>query len=174
MANALQKAGINISPDGGKAMAEARVIKTRDEVELIRTACSIVEAGFQRAREVIRPGATEQQVWAEIAKTCYGLGAEALDGGLVDSGPQTFPRASVITDRIMRPGDIMLIDNYNLSYFGYRTCYYRDFVIGKPTNAQKEAWEKAREYTWDSIRLLKDGVSTRELVENWPKANGVR
>jgi len=168
--NALKEVGINISQDGGKALAEARTTRTRDEIELTRIACSIVEAGFQRAREVIRPGVTEQQVWAEIVKVCWELGADGVQGGLVDSGPHTWPRANVITDRIMRYGDIVLIDIYDLSYYGYKTCYYRDFVIGKPTSAQKEAWEKARELTWDSIRKVKPGVTTRELVEGWPEA----
>jgi len=168
--NVLQQAGINVSPDGAMALTEARTCKTQDEIELIRISASIVERGFQRAREVIKPGVTEQEVWAEIAKACWEAGPDGMDGGLVDSGPHTWPRANVITDRIMRYGDIILIDIYNLSYFGYRTCYYRDFVIGPPTNAQKEAWEKAKELTWDSIRKIKPGVSTKDICEGWPEA----
>ncbi len=170
LVNALKEAKINVSLDGLRAMNDARTCKTKDEIELTRIACSIVEAGFQRAKELIKPGMTEQQLWAEIAKVCWELGADGVQGGLVDSGPHTWPRANVITDRIMRYGDILLIDIYDLSYFGYKTCYYRDFVIGKATSAQKEAWEKAKELTWDSIKKVKPGATTRDLAKGWPAA----
>lgn len=168
--DALKKEGIKISTDGGNAMREARATKTKDEIELLRMGCSVVEACFERAREVIKPGVTEQQVWAEISKKAFELGAEALTGGHVSSGPHSFPIANTFSDRIIRPGDIVLIDVYDLSYHGYRTCYYRNFSCGKPTEAQREAWEKARDLTWEAIKLLKPGVTTKELVEKWPKA----
>ena len=169
--DALKEAGVkHVSIDGGAALNEARTIKTRDEVELLRMGCVIVEGCFQRAREVIRPGITEQQIWAEISKTAFDLGAEALLGGHVSSGPHSFPIANTISSRILRPGDIVLIDVYDLSFHGYRTCYYRNFSVGTPTKAQKDAWIRARDWTWEAIDLLKPGCSTRELVEKWPKA----
>ena len=166
----LKAAGLDVTTDGGSALRLARAIKTKDEIELMRQSCDIVEACFQRVLEVLRPGLTEKQVYGEIAKRAWECGAEGLDGGHVSSGPHSYPIAASMSDRIIRPGDIVLIDIYELSFHGYRTCYYRNFSIGKPTQAQREAWYKARDLTWAAIKLLKPGVSTKELVEQWPKA----
>lgn len=167
---ALRNEGLNVISEGGAAMRAARAIKTRDEIDLMRISCAIVEGCFEVAKEVIRPGITEKQVWAAISKQAYECGAEMISGGHVSSGPHSYPIAGTISDRIIRPGDIILIDVYNLSYHGYKTCYYRNFCCGKPSQAQKDAWAKARDLTWEAIELLKPGVSTREIVEKWPRA----
>ena len=167
---ALKSAGLDVTTDGGSVLRLARAVKTKDEIELLRQSCAIVEACFQRVVQVLRPGITERQLYGEIAKRAWECGAEGLDGGHVSSGPHSYPIAASMSDRIIRPGDIVLIDVYDLSYHGYRTCYYRNFSIGKPTQAQKDAWNKARDLTWSVIRLLKPGVSTKELVKKWPKA----
>ncbi|WP_343161015.1 M24 family metallopeptidase, partial [Halogeometricum sp. CBA1124] len=40
------------------------------------------------------------------------------------------------TDRLIRPGDLVYADFYNIGYLGYRSCYYRTFSVGEPTDAQ--------------------------------------
>ncbi len=166
----LQDEGINISLDGQKALLEARTTKTRDEIELLRTACAIVEAGFQRIKEVIKPGITERQVYAEVVKSCLEAGAERVHGGMVCSGPHSWPVTCTNTDRIIRPGDIILVDLYDIEYFGMHTCYYRSFSCGKPTKTQNEAWTKARDLLYDALKIMKAGVTTKEVAELWPKA----
>ncbi len=168
--DALKKAGVKVSTDGFSAMAEARVQRTRDEIELTRTSCSIVEGCFETARHLIRPGMTEQKLWSEIVKTGYELGAEGMYGGLVCSGPHSWPNANVITDRIIRYGDLILIDVYNVSYYGYKTCYYRTFSCGPASQQAKDKWAEVRAQTWDSIEILKPGITTRDIVEKWPDA----
>ena len=129
-----------------------------------------MEACFHTVLKKLRPGITEKQIYGEIARTAWSCGAEALDGGHVSSGPHSYPIAASMSDRIIRPGDIVLIDIFNLSFHGYKTCYYRNFSIGKPTQAQRDAWAKARDLTWAAIKRVKAGVTTKELVELWPKA----
>ena len=167
---ALKAVGINVTTDGGPALRGARSIKTKDERELMRQACAVVEACFHTVLQKLRPGMTEKQIYGEIARTAWYSGAEGLDGGHVSSGPHSYPIAASMSDRLIRPGDIVLIDIFNLSFQGYRTCYYRNFSVGKPTEAQQDAWKRAVETTWDAIRQLKPGVSTKDLVRSWPKA----
>lgn len=100
----------------------------------------------------------------------FELGAEAVYGGLVCSGPHTWPNANLITDRIIRYGDIVYIDIYDLVYHGYRTCYYRTFCCGKPTQKQREAWARVRDWLWDAIKIIRAGITTKDIVEKWPRA----
>jgi len=57
---ALEGAGLKVSSEGAKSMLDARKIKTKDKVELLRVAHSIVEACFAEAKRTIRPGVTEK------------------------------------------------------------------------------------------------------------------
>src|SRR5690348_3819559 len=52
---ALQAEGINIV-DGQQLMQQARVIKTRDEVTLLNTACMMVDAAYEELYRAMRPG----------------------------------------------------------------------------------------------------------------------
>ncbi|MGH9051980.1 MAG: M24 family metallopeptidase, partial [Acidimicrobiia bacterium] len=53
---------------------------------------------------------------------------------------------------------------------GYRTCYYRTFVVGRATQAQRDAYKQAREWMEAAVALVKPGVSTDEIARVWPKA----
>ncbi|TMJ07197.1 MAG: aminopeptidase P family protein, partial [Bacillati bacterium ANGP1] len=56
------------------------------------------------------------------------------------------------------------------SFMGYRTCYYRTFVVGSASPAQVDAYTRCREYLDTAIGLIKPGVSTADVVKVWPKA----
>jgi Xaa-Pro aminopeptidase len=136
----------------------------------MRQSCAVIEACFQTVVELLRPGITEKQLYGEIARTAWRSGADGLDGGHASSGPNSYPIASSCSERIIRPGDIVLVDVAEVSFHGYHTCYYRNFSVGEPTKAQKQAWYKARDLTWAAIEKLKPGVSTRDIVKEWPNA----
>ena len=68
-----------------------------------------------------------------------------------------------------RPGDQAFFDVIQ-SYMGYRTCYYRTLNVGSYTPAQKEAYQKAREWIDNAIELVKPGLTTDKIAEVWPRA----
>jgi Xaa-Pro dipeptidase len=53
---------------------------------------------------------------------------------------------------------------------GYRTCYYRTFNVGRATDAQRDAYKKAREWLDNAMARIKPGVSTAHICEAFPKA----
>ncbi len=164
----LEEENINTSIIGSNAMIEARSIKTRDEVECLRIAASVVEACFAKICKALKPGITENDMISIIYETAYSLGAETLNAHC-DSGPHTWPNFAFHTDRIVRLMDLVYMDIYNLSYLGYRTCYYRTFSCGKPTQAQKDTYKQVRDWTKEAIKAIKPGITTKDLAEKWPK-----
>jgi Xaa-Pro dipeptidase len=56
------------------------------------------------------------------------------------------------------------------SFNGYRTCYYRTFICGKPSKAQLEAYEKAWTWLKKSMDAVKPGATTADVAKCWPKA----
>src|SRR5690606_19660284 len=85
------------------------------------------------------------------------------------AGERCSPHPHNFTDRIVRPGDQAFFDIIH-SYMGYRTCYYRTLAVGRATDAQKDAYKKAREWIDASIDAIKPGVSSADVAKVWPKA----
>jgi Xaa-Pro aminopeptidase len=167
---ALKNVGVEVSLDGAKAMIEARRIKTKDEVECLRMIASIVESIFAKFKEIIKPGVTETQLRAIATYTAYMAGADWASAPDINSGPHTWPMAIQCSDRAIRPGDLIAAALCNLSYNGYKSCYYRTFSCGRPTQAQKDAYAKTLNLTYSAIKAIKPGVTTKDLAEKWPKA----
>jgi Xaa-Pro aminopeptidase len=153
-------------------MLDARKIKTRDEVECLRQVAAICEAGFQKITETAKPGMRESEVWGEAVGELWRHGAMA-QGGYVTSGPNTWPKHQAnTTDRAIRPNDLVYADFYNIGYLGYRSCYYRTFSMGEPTQAQKDAYEKARDDLYDVLERIEPGATTDEICKGFPDEDG--
>jgi len=170
LVKALENVGINVSLDGAKALMKARTIKTRDEIECLRMAASIVEAGWSKVKEAIKPGVTEMELKGIFVGEIARLGGEDYGTGNIYSGPRGWCNNIITSDRAIRPGDLIVFLGCNVGWMGYRTCYYRTFVCGKPTQEQKDTFAKVRDYLYDAIKIIKPGVTTKELAEKWPKA----
>ena len=54
---------------------------------------------------------------------------------------------------------------------GYRTCYYRTFVVGSGSRAQGEAYKRCRFFLDDAIARVKPGATTTEVAARLPLAN---
>ena len=153
-------------------MLAARKIKTRDEIECLRMVAAICEAGFQAITERAKPGKRESDVWGDAVRELWRHGAMA-QGGYVTSGPNTWPKHQAnTTDRMIRPNDLVYADFYNIGFLGYRSCYYRTFSMGEPTQAQKDAYEKARDDLYDVLERIEPGATTDEICKGFPDEEG--
>jgi Xaa-Pro aminopeptidase len=165
---ALQAQGIKVI-DGQQLLLEARKIKTKDEITLLTAAAGMVDAAYDALYPVLRPGFRENEAVALVSKLLYELGSEYVEGVNAISGERCSPHPHVFSDRALRPGDPAYFDIIH-SFMGYRTCYYRTFVIGSASQAQVDAYTRCRDYLDQAISLIRPGVTTDEVVEVWPKA----
>jgi Xaa-Pro aminopeptidase len=166
--DALKAEGINVV-DGQQLMAKARLIKTEDEITLLNTACMMVDAAYEELYREMKPGMRENECVGLVNKVLYDLGSEYVEGVNAISGERCSPHPHVYTDRVLRPGDPAYFDILH-SYMGYRTCYYRTFVIGSASQSQVDAYARCRDMLDEAIALIKPGVTTAEVVSLWPKA----
>ncbi len=165
---ALQAQGIKVV-DGQRLMQEVRKIKTQDEITCITTACMMVDAAYEELYAAMRPGMRENECVGLVNKVLYDLGSEHVEGVNAISGERCSPHPHVYTDRVLRPGDPAYFDILP-AYMGYRTCYYRTFVVGSASQAQVDAYTRCREYLDTALSLIKPGVTTADVVKVWPKA----
>jgi Xaa-Pro aminopeptidase len=165
---AFQAAGLRVV-DGQQTMLNAREIKTEDEIALLEHASVLVDAAYDELYRALRPGVRENELVALGSKVLYDLGSDEVEAINAVSGERCSPHPHVFADRIIRPGDQAYFDIIH-AYNGYRTCYYRTFVVGSATQAQIDAYKQCREWIEASIELVKPGASTREIASVWPRA----
>jgi len=165
---ALQAEGIKVV-DGQQLMQKARVIKTRDEITLLATACMMVDAAYDELYRALRPGIRENECVGLVNKVLYDLGSEHVEGVNAISGERCSPHPHVYTDRAKRPGDPAYFDILHI-YNAYRTCYYRTFVVGSASQAQVDAYKYCRDILDRAVNAIKPGVTTADIVKLWPKA----
>ncbi|MEL6271234.1 MAG: Xaa-Pro peptidase family protein [Chloroflexota bacterium] len=165
---ALMDMGVEII-DGQQLMQNARVIKTVDEISLLTHAASMVDSAYESLYRAMRPGVRENDLVALVSKELYEMGSEYVEGVNAISGERCSPHPHVFSDRMLRPGDPAYFDILQ-SYMGYRTCYYRTFVVGSASQAQIDAYKRCRDYLDHAISLIKPGITTAEVCDVWPKA----
>ncbi|MFC1971320.1 M24 family metallopeptidase [Chloroflexota bacterium] len=154
--------------DARGTMLEARKIKSLDEIECMRMSHAIAEAAQAEARDIIRPGITEKEVAGAMMNKLLSMGAEWVDGFVVVSGPNSSPCRKTFTDRIIRAGDMVMVDVVGSQFLGYRTCVYRCFTCGRATQEQKELWNETRDLVRAAMSKCKAGNTSADVVSVWP------
>lgn len=168
MLRALENEGIEVV-DGQQAMLDAREVKTSDEIEVLKQAAGMVDAVYEDIARAIRPGTRENELVALANERLFLLGAERVECVEAVSGLRGKPHSHTPSDRIIQPGDMVFLDLMH-AFNGYRSCYYRTFICGKPNNYQIEAYETCSKWLSDGIDAIKPGATTADVAAVWPKA----
>jgi len=164
----LMQAGIEVR-DGQQVMADAREIKSPDELMLLTQACAMVDGVYQDIFEALKPGVRESDIVGLAHARLFEMGSEFVEAINSIAGERCSPHPHVFSDRLIRPGDQAYFDIIHV-FNGYRTCYYRTFVVGRATQAQRDAFSRSREWMDAAIDLVKPGVATDQIAAVWPKA----
>ena len=178
MIQAFQKAGITWT-DGMTAMMEARSIKSPDEQKASRIVGAICDSLHYEFTQFLRPGLTENEVAAFGFEYLYNIpGMEDVEDIIVSSGPNAWPNWRNFSDRIIRPGELVIIDLAALTWNGFKSCVYRTYCVGgTPTDEMRRYYDTAHKWLWDAIEVVRPGVSTagyREQVALGQGGMGVR
>lgn len=164
----LERQGLRIA-DAQQSMLDARVIKSYDEIMLLNQAAAMVDGVYQDIVEALKPGIRENEIVALASKRLYELGSDQVEAINAISGERCSPHPHNFTDRIIRPGDQAFFDIIH-SFNGYRTCYYRTFSVGSATQAQRDAYKRAREWMDRAIDAVRPGVGSDDVAKTLPKA----
>ncbi len=165
---ALQAAGLEVV-DGQQTMMKAREIKSPDEIMLLTQACAMVDGVYQDIFEALKPGVRESDIVGLAHARLFEMGSEFVEAINSIAGERCSPHPHVFSDRLIRPGDQAYFDIIHV-FNGYRTCYYRTFVVGRATQAHRDAFKQSREWMDAAIALVRPGNTTDQIAKVWPKA----
>jgi Xaa-Pro aminopeptidase len=126
--------------NGYDVIMDAKKIKTRDEINEMDRVISIGEISMEAALDAVRPGKTERNVMAVGAAAAFSAGADFVPWEPeTDSGINLAWHKRMFTDRRLRNGDMMLIDQGAI-LDGYNCEFTRMKVAGQPSKRQKELY----------------------------------
>jgi Xaa-Pro aminopeptidase len=166
-AEAFKKRGIEVV-HAKPIMDFARMIKTADEIELMRITCANSEKAFAAIVDAIRPGIRECDLVGIGIKALYEEGDDHTEDLVCCSGHNTNPYGWSFTDKPLQVGDLVYIDVDGASYQGYKSCIYRTFCVGKASQEQKDVYEECRAMLYAGIDTIKDGSTDSQLLDKWP------
>ncbi len=139
-----------------ETIGNLRRSKYPDELALIRTAICAQEAGHTWARANIRPGMSELELYAGVAREAtLTAGRAVITYGdfAVSPGPER--KGGPPTGRILNEGDLFILD-FSVVIAGYRGDFTTTLAVGAPSR-------KAREMMDLCLGAL--GAGERELIE---------
>lgn len=169
-AKLLEAAGIELH-DAQEPCEIARSIKSPDEMACMNHAIAVCEAGMARMQEAVRPGVTENDLFAILSDTNLRMGGEWMECRLLSSGGRTNPWFQEAGDRVIRPGDLVSFDTDMIGPMGYCADISRTYRCGpgRATPLQRKLYGLAMEQIHFNLDLVKPGISFGELSEKaWP------
>ena len=134
-----------------------------NEIEIIRYAYKIAEAGFQAAVNTIQSGVTEREIAAEIDSAMRRAGAEGTGiDTIVASGPNTRPILARSTFRRIEENDSVLL-TIAPRYEGYHAAIGRMVMVGNPGKEIRRALDVAIQAQEACAAALRPGIEGREV-----------
>jgi Xaa-Pro aminopeptidase len=163
--DALRRRGVTLV-EGQELTEHARLIKSAEEVELMRWTIRVCEAGMARIYEASVSGKTEQEIWAELHHENARSGGEWLETRLLTVGRRTNPWFQECSDQVAARGDLLAFDTDMIGPYGYCADLSRSWTIDHVpmTPEQRTLYAAALEQVEHNLALIRPGMDWREYT----------
>ena len=155
-----------IGPDLGSIIRHLRRQKEPDEIAQMKLCMRATEAGHRRAREVIRPGISELDVYREVQSAAIAeAGRPALVYGDFKATNAATPKAGGLpTDggKRLSEGDLFILD-YSVMLDGYRSDFTNTYAVGTATEPQQKLFDACVAAMQRGETVLKAGAECAEV-----------
>ncbi len=163
---ALEVQGLDVRDCQGEILA-VRAIKTLEEIKCLQISMTGAEAAVAAVRDAIKPGVTENDLFAVMYHEVIRQGGEFIETRLLTSGQRTNPWFSEASGRRVRPGELVALDTDTIGCYGYYSDFSRTFRCGpgRPTSYQKALYRMSYDQVQHNIGIIAPGMSFREIAE---------
>ncbi len=142
---------------------ETRMVKSREEIEIIKSNITISDEGFLYILNKISDGVSEKSISAELEYYLKLKGADNMSfETIVASGERSSIPHGVASDKIIRSGEPIVID-FGIKKDWYCTDTTRTVFLGKPSQEFLDVYNIVRDAMYEAISFVKEGVSSEEV-----------
>lgn len=158
----------------GELLNALRSRKDDAEIAALREASQAIDRVHGRMGEWLRPGRSEREVGADIARAIIDEGHVSVDFVIVAAGPNGASPHHDVSDRVIEPGDPVVVDIGGTMPSGYCSDSTRTYVAGGTAAAEfvefysvlQAAQEAQREFARAGVEAQAvDAVGRRMLAD---------
>ncbi|MGN9908542.1 M24 family metallopeptidase [Phytohabitans sp. LJ34] len=142
----------------GEVLAPMRMRKSPAEVAALREAGAAIDAVHARMGEWLRAGRTEAEVGADIAGAIRDAGHDTVDFVIVASGPNGASPHHATSDRVIQPGDPVVVDIGGTMPSGYCSDSTRTYAVGAAPREFSDYYEVLFAAQRASVAAVRPGV----------------
>jgi len=147
-------------------LRQLRAVKNATEVELVRQAVAITDAGFRRMLSVLRPGVMEYELEAELVGEFTRRRGRMAYEPIIAAGKNACVLHYNDNDQVCQDGDLVLVD-VGASYANYAADLTRTYPVnGKFSPRQRAVYEAVLRVLQHSIARTTAGT----LLRDWKRA----
>lgn len=156
--------------DATELVDAIKVIKSPEEIDLIRQVCREQDITFEYALTRIEPGRRDYEIYADIRHKCMQLGSEQqlIMVGSAPKGQSGVMYYEHFGNRVIEEGDTftLLIESNGAS--GFYGHIARIVTLGAPPDALVEQVEIASRVQQVSLDMMRPGADPKEI---WDASN---
>jgi Xaa-Pro dipeptidase len=149
--------------DSGPAVTDARMIKSEEEIAVMRRSAGIVDAAMQAGFDLARPGISDDVINAEVHRVIFESGGEYMSlPPFILSGERTsLPHQTARSD-ILGERDLLFME-ISATKFRYCSALMRTLFVGEPTDRQRRVAEACIAAVNTAMETIRPGVSAEEV-----------
>lgn len=154
--------------DASPLLEEIRLIKTPEEIELLKKICRISEETIIEVFSSLKPGMMEKEVETLFISTLSSKGG-TLKKGRFGSGENTGVGNPEAGERKLEKGDLFRTDFMGTTISHYYSDIARTGVLGKPRTEFLDIWSKIYETHMKILDKIRPGILSSELYKFYKK-----
>ncbi|GAB2838420.1 Xaa-Pro peptidase family protein [Actinocorallia aurea] len=148
----------------GAVLRTLRMRKSAAEIEALREAGAAIDRVHRLVPQVLRAGRTEAEVGRDLAEAILAEGHVSVDFTIVASGPNGASPHHELSDRVIGPGEPVVVDIGGTMPSGYCSDSTRVYSVGEPPREFLDYYAVLRAAQKAAVEAVRPGV-TPEAVD---------
>ncbi|MDX2829814.1 aminopeptidase P family protein [Streptomyces scabiei] len=145
-----------------EALPMLRAVKDAAELRRMAAAGAAADRAYEEIRQVSFAGRREAEVAADLAALLRRFGHSQVDFTIVASGPNGANPHHEAGDRVIRDGDMVVLDFGGLKD-GYGSDTSRTVHVGEPAAEEREVHDVVRAAQEAGFRAVRPGAACQEV-----------
>jgi Xaa-Pro aminopeptidase len=147
----------------GPVLRELRIRKTPEEVQALRDAGAAIDRVHARIGEWLRAGRTEREVGRDIGDAIVAEGHVRADFIIVGSGPNGASPHHDVSDRVIQPGDPVVVDIGGTTEAGYCSDETRTYAVGEPDGEFRRYYDVLLQAQIAACESVRPGIACQDV-----------
>jgi len=161
----LRPSGVSVK-DAPSMVERTRMVKDEEELKQIRAAVALGAKLFDRALEVLKPGAKETEVAAEMELAARRAGAAEMSfPTIIASGARSALPHGRASNQAIASGAFVVCD-FGVILGGYCSDQTRTVWVGSASDEARKAYEAVKEAQQAAVEAVRPGVTVGEVDES--------